>query len=105
MLRIVSGFLVGILIGTAAGTVLASVRDITTRKPTGEIILILEADGGDQKSVTCPECGLTYFVNVQINGPLEDLVLVVTYWHDRQKTMMMRRQLSLFNDIWIAERP
>jgi hypothetical protein len=98
---------IGIIIGAMSASAWSSLRDITIRKPTGEVAIILGADANEQQSISCPSCGLTYFVDMQLRGPLEDQVLTLTYWYDHLETSRAKNRLSLPGEWhgWSAESP
>ena len=69
--------------------------------------LVLGADANGKVRASCPECGLTYFIDIQLRGALEDPVLTFTYWYDHLETSRAKNRLNLPGERhkWTAEAP
>ena len=97
--------IIGIVIGIALCLTTYAARDITARRPTGEVIFLLGADASEQGYVFCPACGLAMYVHIQFSNTINDPIIVVTYWHDHFETRKRRTMLGILqDDQWIMPR-
>jgi hypothetical protein len=94
--KAIAGFTIGVALCLTA----YAAKDITTRKPTGEIILLLGADANEQGYMSCPSCGLTMYMHIQFSNTIIDPIIVITYWYDHMETRKNRAKMGIKTDEW-----
>ena len=67
--------------------------DIKTKKPTHDIILILDEAHEYEEYIMCPDCGLTHYMHIKMTEAFDERVVTITLWYDRSRTEQIRRRI------------
>ena len=94
----VLGLMLCVVLAIAANGGKRGNKDPKTKKPTAEVIIELNEAFAYENYVSCPDCGRTDYMHIQMTMVSDKPIAVITFWHNHIETQKRRQHIFGSND-------